>query len=320
MPSPAQFPTPGPRVRLRFFLPKAGMIYPPDGSLMRQFRKEAAVIAGLKKALPKLSTDAVDTCFSQIFREAAKVLGENPSNSFASEPIEFVKWVQRQPALQVWVGDMSPDYFVLLFVALCGARVKWYQNRRPPFDVEEHCRVARAIDEFHEISDLNCCVNHALIPLPFFPSSTYGRLTTGPAVAYWLLRVGVLGRAARELYETESLDGKEDSEEEARAENEDEDEDGLFVKQTGPTPKLRIKAKQQEREGDAEQLQRAADEARRQYCLTIDMETMLQAFEKLRVEDAARCPLRARRRNRIRFLDDSEEEEEEEGDVEMATG
>ncbi|AEO54513.1 hypothetical protein MYCTH_2107239 [Thermothelomyces thermophilus ATCC 42464] len=54
--------------------------------------------------MPKLSTDAVDTCFSQMFREAAKVLGENPSNSFASDPIEFVKWVQRQPAL-----DVRPD-------------------------------------------------------------------------------------------------------------------------------------------------------------------------------------------------------------------
>jgi hypothetical protein len=278
------------------------MIYPARGSFLNQTRKDTAVAAALRKIMPALLTDAIDTCFAQLFDEATQILraGDGAARSFAADPIAFVKWVQTtRPALKLWAGDLSPNYFVLLFVALCAARQKWHDNRRPPFDVEEHCKVARAIDAFHEFGGLDW---------------------TGPAVAYWLLRAGVVGKNTRGRDndaagdETDTSQNGEGGKDKTPAED-GSDEDSLFVKQESPAPKLEVR-----QEGKVEitdlhsMMQRAKEEAWRQYCLNIDMEAMQQAFEKLRVERPVWSF--ARRKSRHPFLDDSEDDS---GDVEMKT-
>ncbi|KAH6630625.1 hypothetical protein B0J18DRAFT_475431 [Chaetomium sp. MPI-SDFR-AT-0129] len=147
--------------RLRTHMPRAGMIYYPDGPIMNNTRKEYAVAKRLKRVMPdpkSLDRRTVDATFAQIFKEATAVLQKaNTGNGTATgastnDPIAFIIQLKASPALKIWTSDLFPNHFIPLFLLLRGARQKWHKSPRAPFNVEEHTKTARAIDEFEAVS------------------------------------------------------------------------------------------------------------------------------------------------------------------------
>jgi hypothetical protein len=146
---------------------------------------------------------------------------------------------------------------IILFLALRGARQIWHENPGEPFNIEEHCQVARAIDAFREVDTLDW---------------------DGPAVRERLVLGGSKYRD-NDLHFAAGQDdaGGQDADMMTHGADGDDD-DGLFVEQENP---LR-QGMNHKRDTGAEfdRLRRELDEATRQLRLKIDMRAAEVALRK----------------------------------------
>ncbi|KAG7291996.1 hypothetical protein NEMBOFW57_002026 [Staphylotrichum longicolle] len=142
---------------LRSKLPKAGMIYPFDRTLLRRHRRDLALTAGLRKDTHHVSPQLLDTRFSRMFELARQLLPQQQrSRGTETEaaawdgigPIAFIASLRQHEALAPWAQAVSDDLFISLFLVLGAARRNWYDTPRKPLDVAQHCELARAIDAF----------------------------------------------------------------------------------------------------------------------------------------------------------------------------
>ncbi len=137
---------------LHLNLPKAGMIYPFGQTLMRSRRSDLGVSSAIKKGLgaPSITTPMLDTVFCRIFEEATELMRKDgPGSKFnKDEPIAFMRLLRTRPGLrEPWLRRRT-RLFTTLFLVLRCARRNWHNNPRPPYDIEQHCKMARAIDAY----------------------------------------------------------------------------------------------------------------------------------------------------------------------------
>jgi hypothetical protein len=279
--------------RLPAFLPRRGMIYPIKGRLMRLARQDVAVQASLKKVMPMLATSPIDTLFSRIFREAVELLRANELGSFDHDAIFFLKTLRTRPALQPWAEGLCDNYFIILFLALRGARQIWHENPREPFNIEEHCQVARAIDAFREVDTLDW---------------------DSPAVREWLMLGGSKYRDEDlQFAEREDDAGGDDGAAASHASGGGDEDDKLFVKQDHPISQ--DMGHKTEIGAEWERMRRELEEATRQLRPKIDMRAAEVAFRKMCLEDRVARPTR---KNGNPFHDESDEEMEDGGETKMS--
>jgi hypothetical protein len=98
----------------------------------------------------------LDDAFAQIFKEATDLLKqrEDEMTTVSDAPISFIASLRIRPAL-TWAHSSKDRLFTQLFLALRAARRNWHERPLPPFDIEKHRRVARAIDTFNAVDTLN---------------------------------------------------------------------------------------------------------------------------------------------------------------------
>ncbi len=143
---------------LRQNLPRAGMIYPFRHSMMRSRRGDLGVSSAIKKGLgvPHTTTPVLDDVFCRVFEEATELMrNDGPGSKLKDEPIEFMRLLRKCPGLrEPWLRRQT-RLFTNLFLVLRCARRNWHNNPRPPFDTEQHCKTARAIDAYLAVEKLN---------------------------------------------------------------------------------------------------------------------------------------------------------------------
>ena len=128
------------------------MIYPFGQTLMRSRRSDLGVSSAIKKGLgaPSITTPMLDTVFCRIFEEATELMRKDgPGSKFnKDEPIAFMRLLRTRPGLrEPWLRRRT-RLFTTLFLVLRCARRNWHNNPRPPYDIEQHCKMARAIDAY----------------------------------------------------------------------------------------------------------------------------------------------------------------------------
>ena len=169
----------------------------------------------IEQAIPRVTTGQLDDIFAGIFEEATNLLqqGKDETTTFKDDPISFIASLQGRPTLHTWAHSFTPDLFISLFLVLRAARQTWYERPLPPFAIEKHRKVARAIDAFNAVDAIN-----------------WGEL----GVVQWLIRGGLKCSAQRAGNTSMDVDGDGKN----KGGESDSDDDGLFVKQTVPGPDL----------------------------------------------------------------------------------
>ncbi|AEO66259.1 uncharacterized protein THITE_2019070, partial [Thermothielavioides terrestris NRRL 8126] len=140
----------------RGHLPRAGMIYPFEETLMQRRHSDVAIFSAICRSHPGslVTTRLLNDVFSRIFEEATELLPQY-GGMFNKDPIAFMRLLRGRPALRdVWMRR-SADLFASVFVILRAARKAWFEDPRPPFETNEHCKLARAIDAFLEVDTLD---------------------------------------------------------------------------------------------------------------------------------------------------------------------
>ena len=138
-------------------LPKAGMVYPYPGTLMRRKKVDVALVTAMKKGfeLPSITKEHVHSLFSGIFEKAAKLLRQSDNKKFKNAPVRFLEALHKKRGLrEVW-PKRRKDMFFTVFLTLRAARQNWHKNPRDPFNIEDHCQLARTIDVFLEVDKFN---------------------------------------------------------------------------------------------------------------------------------------------------------------------
>ncbi len=255
---------------LRDNVPRAGMIYPFAQILLRRQRTDIAVTTAICKGLgvPRINPSIVDTVFSQIFEEATKLAGEIPIDRTNADPIEFMRSLRARPDVRgIWIRRYI-DTFATLFLILRCARLNWLKNPRPPLNIAEHGKTARAIDSFLAVENLNW---------------------SGVDGLGWLVTGGIDIIKPDSRHNDNDNDNEMKKEEEMDAEN---DEDSLFVEQTAA---LALDAEESTHAGPS--LPRRFDlsledivQGMRRLCIDVDQTALTAAFAKLQIreeEDAA---------------------------------
>ncbi|KAK4140410.1 uncharacterized protein C8A04DRAFT_14978 [Dichotomopilus funicola] len=258
--------------RLRTHMPRAGMIYYSDSPIMNNTRKEYAVAKRLKRVMPdpkSLDRRTVDATFAQIFKEAKAVLqkantgNDTVTGASTNDPIAFIIQLKASPALKTWTSDLFPNHFIPLFLLLRGARQKWHKSPRAPFNVEEHTKTARAIDEFEAVSK-------------FVWNTSF--------VAFWLIRAGLIGPLTwRETNKDEVESGDEQEERGQNGNNGNSgDDDNVFVvgQQTGDPGG----SGQDEKMNDDDVL-RAMNDAFKQFGMDFAVGDLQDVLARLRIQE-----------------------------------
>ncbi|KAK4135797.1 hypothetical protein BT67DRAFT_349612, partial [Trichocladium antarcticum] len=141
----------------RNLLPKAGMVYPFRALLMKRIRYDVDVKEAIWQAIGETypTPRAIDNVLSGLFEEATKLLQADAAGIFKNTPIRLIASLTNRPALQHWVKALSIYRLVSLFLILRAARLNWFDTPREPYMTEQHCRVARAIDDFRAADTMN---------------------------------------------------------------------------------------------------------------------------------------------------------------------
>lgn len=298
--APAKRSQPPWRLRLRNRVPKAGMIYPIRDLLMKRTRHEVDVKRAIWQAIGEIypTTRAIDNVLAGLFEEATKVLQADAAGIFKNTPIRLIASLTNRPALLHWVKALSIHRLVSLFLILRAARLNWFDTPREPYMTEQHCRVARAIDDFRAADTMNW---------------------SAQGVADWLIYTN-LDPAVRDIVLPMHLDDVEPDNEGGDNNDDDDDDDGLFVKQAAPAPAPEIAEDAMEIEIDSDagltettvQLLYARVKASMQtYHIDIEEDAIIQTLANLKLESV---PVPTRKRNGNPFIDDDSDDD---GDEEM---
>ncbi|KAK4148544.1 hypothetical protein C8A00DRAFT_38878 [Chaetomidium leptoderma] len=258
---------------LRNLIPKAGMIYPFDHTLMRSDQSDIGVSTAVRQGLdvPKFSTAMLDRVFSRIFEEATKVLQQTGSHVFTNDPIAYMRILRARPSLQdIWMRRRV-DMLATLFLIL-----------------------PRAIDAFLEVDTLNWS---GLDGVSWLVSGGMD-----------IIKPDEEENAAREEQEAENLESDSDDglfvkqtysiEMDETNKMDVSDTEEMDGKQALSTDAPAAKEFQLSLEQVVEGMRRLH--------IDIDETALTEAFAKLRIGDAARP---APRKNGNPFLDDSEDDE-----------
>lgn len=156
---PRQSSKPKSKLVLRNRLPKAGMIYSFERTLLRRHRRDVALSAALRKDTHHLPPQVLDARFSRMFELGKELLPQQQrsggpgveevrDSTDKPGPIAFIASLRQHEALAPWAQAVSEDLFISLFLVLGAARRNWYDTPRKPLDVAQHCELARTIDTF----------------------------------------------------------------------------------------------------------------------------------------------------------------------------
>ncbi|KAI1771961.1 hypothetical protein F4818DRAFT_444591 [Hypoxylon cercidicola] len=142
---------------LEIFLPKAGMIWPVELDVLKQRWRDKKVLIALKKMvtvatdtrqMTKASKQAIDGALASIFSTAV----QHPVLHVLTEQrnaLDFLTALLLSNPLAAKLGEAT---FFRLFGALVEARLAWKANPRVPFDVNQHCLLAKSIDNFLQLA------------------------------------------------------------------------------------------------------------------------------------------------------------------------
>lgn len=129
------------------------MIWPEEFDILQHVHRDAKVLFALKKTvtittetqqLTTASKKAVDETLASIFSDALhptvlQILTEQ------HRALDFLTALQLYNPLAAKLGERT---FFRLFGVLVEARLAWKTNPRMPFDVNQHCLLAKSIDGF----------------------------------------------------------------------------------------------------------------------------------------------------------------------------
>ncbi|KAK4034545.1 hypothetical protein C8A01DRAFT_18670 [Parachaetomium inaequale] len=245
---------------LRDKLPKAGMIYPFQKTLLRRHRSDVAVATAIKRGTgaPLLTRDLLDDGFHRVFKVATQLLRlqqrDRNNYEFRDNPIALMATVREQPGIREIWGLRTVNMLASVFIVLRAARQNWHKTPRFPFDTAEHSKAAQAIDDFLAVDNLD-----------------WGSL----AFVEWLLRGG------REIMEHA---GNHDMMDEG---GDWDDETRLFAKQTCPVPMEGIIREEVDGNISFHLSFEAVMEGMRRLNIDVQQDVLIEAFGKLCIEDRA---------------------------------
>jgi hypothetical protein len=292
---------------LRDTIPKAGMIYPFDHTLLRTHQSDVGAYTAIKKnqGVPSMTTPMLDSVFCRIFEEATELMGQDGGSESGGNPVEFMRSLRARPGLRELWRRRNLAMFTSVFLVLRCARLNWHKTPRAPYNVDEHCKTARAVDAFLAVDNLAWS---DLDGLRWFVSDGVD-LIKPPAQ-----------QQEEEEEETEEGGGQAERSESGQGGESDSDSGtvGIFVKRTCPVPPEDEGETGGERDnfgsnggagkGSGWQLQLSLEqivEGMRRLNIDVDETALTEAFARLRIQDPARA---APRKNGNPFLDDSDDD------------
>lgn len=141
---------------LRHKIPKAGMIYPFNYTLLRTQRNDVGVYTAIKKSqgVPSMTTPMLDSVLCRIFEEATALIEQKEGSEHGGNSVTFMRSLRARPGLRDLWKRRSVSMLTSIFLVLRCARLNWHKTPRPPYNVDEHCKTARAIDAFLAVDNL----------------------------------------------------------------------------------------------------------------------------------------------------------------------
>lgn len=140
------------------YLPKNGMVYDniavigkneKDRDVMAFFRDRGTIRnrdsdARVRAVSRRCLQEALVAMFNAAAEPAvgAVMAIDNDGQRFLYEVQERTEWARDR--------QMIPRLFADLFNSLVAARQRWNDKPREPFDIKEHCDLAKAIDRYHK--------------------------------------------------------------------------------------------------------------------------------------------------------------------------
>ncbi|KAI1404806.1 hypothetical protein F4819DRAFT_503397 [Hypoxylon fuscum] len=144
---------------LKTLLPKSGMIYSLEKDILGHRDRDAKVLNALattyslgfgSRSKDKVCQESIDSILAGMFASVRS--NQDLMAKLRGEPLEFLSVLRITTAWGQLVND-SP--FFQMVKCLLNARRTWIADPRPPFDQLQHCRTARAIDEFLALAGTN---------------------------------------------------------------------------------------------------------------------------------------------------------------------
>ncbi len=147
------------KLNLPVSMPKAGMIYPFKGAVLKRHRRDNALLVAVRGDTKLFTRQLVDDSFGRMFEVATDILQKQQKRQSphdlttitVTDPITFLCQLRLYDSLWSWAQAVDERLFVSLFLVLRSARQNWH-NARIPFNIAEHCRLARAIDAFNNVA------------------------------------------------------------------------------------------------------------------------------------------------------------------------
>ncbi|KAK0628334.1 hypothetical protein B0T17DRAFT_652217 [Bombardia bombarda] len=137
--------------------PKNGLVQPyaNKGTVTKSFRIDRAILAAIiRKLFPgfkNISREQLEAVEVEMFGFATNIC-KSGNGSYDNDPLGFMAVVGE--ALP-WTAKISRSYFAAFFVALRAARLRWFKDKKDPIDIKLHSALAKAIDGFTAVSNIN---------------------------------------------------------------------------------------------------------------------------------------------------------------------
>ncbi|KAK3336316.1 hypothetical protein B0T19DRAFT_453614 [Cercophora scortea] len=132
---------------LRDCFPNAGLRYPFAGTVTNQTRRDKRIAASLNKHVPRMRINTVEPEVALVFERATDFVLSRV-HDFGTDPVKFMEELQGRPEMPPWVPKMYVNVFMALVLSLRAARLNWYDTPRQPYNIEQHCTLAKSIDKF----------------------------------------------------------------------------------------------------------------------------------------------------------------------------
>ncbi|KAG7291994.1 hypothetical protein NEMBOFW57_002024 [Staphylotrichum longicolle] len=276
------------------------MIYPFNYTLLRTQRSDVGVYTAIKKSqgVPSMTTPVLDSVLCRIFEEATALIEQKDGSEHGGNSVTFMRSLRARPGLRDLWKRRSVSMLTSIFLVLRCARLNWHQAPRPPYNVGEHCKTARAIDAFLAVDNLTW--------------SDFAGLS-------WFVTDGLdlIKPPGKEEEEMENESQLERVEDEQGGDSDSDVTVGIFVKQTCPVPPEDVGETGTEHDNSGSNADTSKEKSPWRYQLSleqivegmqrlninVDETALTEAFTRLRIPD----PLPpAPRKNGNPFLDDSD--------------
>ncbi|KAJ0109036.1 hypothetical protein J7T55_002228 [Diaporthe amygdali] len=151
------------RHTLRTAVPRAGFLWEPRSTVLRQEREDRAVVAALHDhgvlAVPKRVSGGnvclhIERELAGMFDAACRAVDAEPDLLRGMEAFEFVGDHLWHSGVLSWAraGALEEELFINLFFEVYRRRLDWYANPREPFNFSDHGPLAHSVDTFHNIA------------------------------------------------------------------------------------------------------------------------------------------------------------------------